>query len=153
MHPYERWILSRYLASALRASRFARRPGRENDIVTWIERHARVLGLPDLAPGARSSRRSRDLDGPIDSSSWRAFRAAMTVAARESPPNPSPLQRRLDWLAEACCLTEAQSRVFGLMARAFQVVQVFALVAAVNDRCQAPSWAEKSFAMKSIAWL
>ena len=134
MHPYEQWILRRYLARALRASRFARPPSRENDIVTWIERHARVLGLPNLAAGANSSRRTRGLDGTIDSASWRAFRAATVVAARESPPNPSPLQRRLDWLAEACCLTEAQSRILGLMARAFQVVQVFALVGAVNDR-------------------
>ena len=52
MHPYERWILRRYLANALRASRFARPPRRDKDIATWIESHARLLGLPDLAPGA-----------------------------------------------------------------------------------------------------
>ena len=115
MHPYERWILRRYLANALRASRFARPPRRDKDIATWIESHARLLGLPDLALGAGSSRRSRGLDGPIDSASWRAFRAATIVAAREPAPNPSPLQRRLDWLAEACCLTEAHSSVLGLV--------------------------------------
>ena len=70
MHPYERWILRRYLANALRASRFARPPRRDKDIATWIESHARLLGLPDLAPGAGSSRRSCGLDGPIDSASW-----------------------------------------------------------------------------------
>ena len=150
MHPYERWILRRYFANALRASRFARPPSREKDIVTWIERHARLLGLPDLAHGAGSSRRSRGLDGPIDSASWRAFRAAMIVAAREPTPNPSPLQRRLEWLAEACCLTEAHTSVLGLMARASQAPQVSALIEAVNDRCStsgprtdqsfSPSW-------------
>ena len=46
MHPYERWILRRYLANALRASRFVRPPRRDKDIATWIESHARLLGLP-----------------------------------------------------------------------------------------------------------
>ena len=136
MHPYERWILRRYLANALRASRFARPPRRDKDIAAWIEGHARPLGLPDLALGAGSSRRSRGFDGPIDSASWRAFRAATIVAAREPAPKPSPLQRRLDWLAEACCLTEAHSSVLGLMARASQTPQVSALVEAVNDRLE-----------------
>src|SRR5271167_192994 len=136
MHPYERWILRRYLANALRASRFARPPSRGKDIAAWIENHARLLGLPDLALGSGSSRRSRGLDGPIDLASWRAFRAATIVAAREPAPNPSPLQRRLDWLAEACCLTEAHSGVLGLMARASQTPQVSALVEAVNDRLE-----------------
>ena len=150
MHPYERWILRRYLANALRASRFARPPRRDKDIVTWIESHARVLGLPDLAPGAGSSRCSRGLDGPIDSASWRAFRVATIVAAREPAPNPSPLQRRLDWLAGACCLTEAHNSVLGLLARASQIRHVSALVEAVNDRLESrrprtdqsssPSW-------------
>src|SRR5277367_5797359 len=136
MHPYERWILRRYLANALRASRFARPPRRDKDIATWIESHARLLGLPDLTPEAGSSRRSRGLDGPIDPASWRAFRAATIVAAREPAPNPSPLQRRLSWLAEACCLTEAHNSVLGLLARASQVRHVSALVEAVNDRLE-----------------
>ena len=136
MHPYERWILRRYLANALRASRFARPPRRDKDIASWIESHARLLGLPDLALGAGSSGRSRGLDGPIDSASWRAFRAAMIVATREPAPKPSPLQRRLDWLAEACCLTEAHNSVLGLMARASQTPHVSALVEAVNDRLE-----------------
>ena len=83
MHPYERWILRRYLANALRASRFARPPRRDKDIAAWIESHARLLGLPELALGTGSSRRSRGLDEPINSASWRAFRVATIVAARE----------------------------------------------------------------------
>src|SRR5277367_1580785 len=118
MHPYERWILRRYLANALRASRFARPPRREKDIVTWIESHARVLGCPTSLP----ERARRDV------------RAASIVAGREPPPNPSQLQRRLSWLAEACCLTQAHSSVLGLMARASQTLQVSALVEAVNER-------------------
>src|SRR5580704_7312443 len=134
MHPYERWILRRYLANALRASRFARPPSRDKDIATWIESHARLLGSPDLAPDVHSTRRLRTLAEPIDPASWRAFRAAMIVAAREPAPSPSPLQRRLSWLADACCLTEAQSSVLSLLARASQVPHVSALVEAVNER-------------------
>jgi hypothetical protein len=139
MHPYERWILRRYLANALRASRFARPPSRDKDIVTWIESHARLLGLPDLAPDVHSTRRSRGLDRPIDPASWRAFRGAIIAAPREPAPSSSPLQRRLRWLAEACCLTEAQSSVLGLLARASQVPQVSALVEAVNERLRPKS--------------
>src|ERR1700691_5174754 len=98
MHRHDRGILRRYLANALRASRFARPPRRDKDIATWIESHARLLGLPDLAPGAGSSRRSRGLDGPIDSASWRAFRGATIVAAREAPPNDA---RSLDAIKPA----------------------------------------------------
>src|ERR1700722_17130417 len=136
MPPYERWILRRYLANALRASRFARPPRRDKDIATWIESHARLLDLPDLAPGAGSSSRWRGSAGRAVWARWRAFRAATIVAGREPPPNPSPLQRRLDWLAEACCLTEAHNSVLGFFARASQVRHVSALVEAVNDRLE-----------------
>jgi len=53
MHPYEDWALRRYLANALRSSHFAKPRRTDGDIVTWIESHARLLGLPDLAPRAR----------------------------------------------------------------------------------------------------
>ena len=46
------------------------------DIVTWIESHARLLGVPDLAPGARSTRRRASVEPPVHSASWKAWRAA-----------------------------------------------------------------------------
>jgi transitional endoplasmic reticulum ATPase len=54
--------------------------------------------------------------------------------AREPAPKPSPLQKRLDWLARACSLNHAQSWVLGLLARATRTPQVCTLIEAVNDR-------------------
>ena len=65
---------------------------------------------------------------------WKAWRAAAIGMAREPAPNPSPLQKRLDWLARACSLTQAESRVLGLLARATQTPQVCTLVEAISDR-------------------
>ena len=44
MHKYERWIVHRYLANALRSSRLAKAPRDGSDIVAWIEAHSRLLG-------------------------------------------------------------------------------------------------------------
>jgi hypothetical protein len=46
MHCYERWILLRYLANALKASRFAKPPRFGSDLVSWLETHGRSVGLP-----------------------------------------------------------------------------------------------------------
>ena len=46
MHRYERWIVRRYLANALRTSRFAKPPRPGSDIVAWLETHGRSVGLP-----------------------------------------------------------------------------------------------------------
>ena len=49
MHPYERWIIRRYLANALRSSRFVRPPSADSEIFPWINSCSRLLGLPELA--------------------------------------------------------------------------------------------------------
>jgi hypothetical protein len=134
MHPYERWTIRRYLANALRASRFARPPRADWDIVAWIDNHSRLLGLPELAPRALSSRRQATIETPMHSARWRAWRVAAIGMASEPAPNPSPLQKRLDWLARACSLTDGQSRVLGLLVRTTQTPQVCALVEAINGR-------------------
>ncbi len=134
MHTYEGWILRRYLANALRSSHFVKPPRADMDIVTWIESHARLLGVPDLAPGARSTRRRASVEPPVHSASWKAWRAAAIGMARTPAPNPSPLQKRLNWLARACSLTEGQNSALGLLARTSHSSQVRALVEAVNDR-------------------
>jgi len=46
MHVYERWIVRRYLANALRTSRFAKPPRSGSDLVSWLETHGRSVGLP-----------------------------------------------------------------------------------------------------------
>ncbi len=134
MHPYERWTIRRYLANALKSSRFARPPSAEREIFTWIDSHSRLLGLPELAPRTLSSRRRVAIEAPMHSARWKAWRVAVIGMARERPPNPSPLQKRLDWLARACLLSDGQSRVLGLLARATRTSEVRCLVEAVNDR-------------------
>jgi hypothetical protein len=65
---------------------------------------------------------------------WKAWRAAVIGMARAPAPNPSPLQKRLDWLARACSLSESQNSALGLLARATRTPQFRSLVEAVNDR-------------------
>ena len=54
MHPYERWIIRRYLANALRSSRFARPPPADRNIVSLDREPLRVrwacLSAPQNAP-------------------------------------------------------------------------------------------------------
>jgi transitional endoplasmic reticulum ATPase len=95
---------------------------------------SRLLGLPKLACGRLSSRRSLASEPPMHSARWVAWRAATIGIAREPAPNPSPLQKRLDWLAQACSLNGSQSRVLGLLARATRTPEVRRLVEAINDR-------------------
>jgi transitional endoplasmic reticulum ATPase len=134
MHPYERWTLSRYLANALKSSRFARPPRADCDIVTWIESHSRLLGLPHLAPRSHASSSRTTGEAPPHSAGWKAWRVAAIGLDSEPAPNPSPLQKRLDWLARACSLNHAQIFVLGLVARAAHTPQVCTLIEAVNDR-------------------
>jgi transitional endoplasmic reticulum ATPase len=138
MHPHERWTTRRYLANMLKSSRFARPPLGDSDIVNWIENHSRLLGLPKLAPEALSSIRWGTTEAPISPARWKSWRVAAIGTAREPTPNPSPLQKRIDWLARVCSLTEQQSRILGLLARATQTPQVRALIEAVGDGFQSP---------------
>ena len=135
MHAYERWILRRYLVNALKTSRFARPPRPSADIVAWIETHARSIGMPNFSRPTSVLRGGRRLQ---ESSSlreaWKAWRAKAIAAARERAPRPSPLQRRLTWLADACSLTEPQRAMLGLVARFHRSPKVSALADAVNDR-------------------
>jgi hypothetical protein len=139
MHPYERWTIRRYLANALRSSRFVRPPSADREIFPWIDSYSRLLDLPELASGTLSSRRRLASEPPILSARWKAWRAAAISIAREPEPNPSPLQKRVDWLAGACSLSGSQSRVLGLLARATQTPEVRCLVEAINDRFDADS--------------
>jgi transitional endoplasmic reticulum ATPase len=134
VHPYERWIIRRYLANALRSSRFVRPPSADREIFPWIDSHSRLLGLPEPASGMLSSRRRLAIESPMHSPHWKAWRAEAVGRAREPAPHPSPLQKRLDWLAQACSLNSNQSRVLGLLARATRAPEVRCLVEAINDR-------------------
>jgi hypothetical protein len=56
MHAYERWTIRRYLANALKSTRFFRPPSPDSEIFPWIDAHARLLGLPNFASGTRVSK-------------------------------------------------------------------------------------------------
>jgi len=103
MHPYERWTIRGYLANALKSNRFKRPPRADTDIVTWIDSHSQLLGLPELTARARASSRWATTEAPMLATRWKAWRAAAIGMVREPAPNPSPLQKRLDWLAREPC--------------------------------------------------
>ena len=65
MHPYERWVIRRYLANALRSNRFVRPPSADSEIFPWINSCSRVLDLPELASGTQSSRRRSASETPM----------------------------------------------------------------------------------------
>jgi DNA replication protein DnaC len=135
MHPYERWILRRYFATALRTGRFARPPGIDRDIVAWIAEHARLMALPDLSVIADESSRTRKRSDPIQMrrADWKVWRVAVMRASTSPQPNRSPLQKRLDWLSSACSLTEGEAAL-GLLARAERTPPVCSLIEALSDR-------------------
>jgi SpoVK/Ycf46/Vps4 family AAA+-type ATPase len=133
MHRYERWIVRRYLANALRASRFAKPPQSGSDVIAWLETHARSVDLPQPTPSLAAGKRSRREEASALSEGWSRWRRSL-IASREAPPKPSPLQRRIDWLASACALTQEQSTTFGLLARATLSAKVQALIDAVSGR-------------------
>jgi hypothetical protein len=134
MHPYERWTLRCHLANALRSSRLARPPRADSDIVGWIESNSRPLGLAQLASTVVPSGRRGTIAASIPSTTWRTWRADAIRTSSEPAPQASPLQKRLDWLAAACSLTDSQSQVLGLLARATQPSHLCNLIEALNGR-------------------
>jgi hypothetical protein len=132
MHPYERWTLRCHLANALRSSRLARPPRADSDIVGWIESNSRPLGLAQLASIVVPSGRRGTIAASISSTTWRTWRADAIRTSSEPAPQASPLQKRLDWLAEACSLTDSQSQVLGLLARATQASHLCNLIEATQ---------------------
>ena len=139
MHPYERWITRRYLANALITSR-----GQASHICeyfqTWSRAHGRSLGVAPFKYKSESGLGS-EYDGPAAKqkfkAEWRRWRAAALASAVEPEPPISPLQKRIDWLAEVCALNSSQRFLLGLFARIARVPQVRNLVGAVNrqDYC------------------
>ena len=119
MHPYERWIARRYLANALKSKR--RKADRPNEYFqAWTGAHGRSLGVPPLRYKSESGL-GGEYDGPAAKlkfkAEWRRWRAAAVAPADEPRPPISPLQKRIDWLAEVCELNPSQRFLLGLFAR------------------------------------
>src|ERR1700684_2849738 len=92
---------------------------------------------PISLPERGSPRRRLANEHRMHPAHGRAWRAAAISIAREPQPNPSPLQKRVDWVARACSLSGSQSRVLGLLARGTRTPEVRSLVEAINDRFDA----------------
>jgi transitional endoplasmic reticulum ATPase len=134
MHTYERWIIRRYLGNALKANRFANPPRSDSDFIGWVEGHGRLLRLPALDLQFEKGKRKSDSAKARLVQDWKAWRCQAIAIAGARPPCLSPLQRRLDWLGEACSLNAQQRWTIGLLARLDNVTTVSSLIAAVNDR-------------------
>ncbi len=115
MHPYERFMSRHYLANALRNPRFVKTYDRGHDFYAWICNEHRALRLPMLRFP------KYDRDDKADKAfarRWQEWRqAAITAIAAIQPPEKSPLQKRIDRLASACCLNDSQTFLLGLLAR------------------------------------
>jgi transitional endoplasmic reticulum ATPase len=134
MHAYERWILRGYLANALRSSRLARPPRGDSEFVAWVESYSQLLRLPQLASELFPLSRHRTTAHSITATAWKTWRAVVFRSAVGLSPRPSPLQKRLDWLAEACSITDNARRVLGLLARITQAPQLGGLIEALGGR-------------------
>src|SRR5271166_3102021 len=133
MHAYERWTVRRYVANALKTSRFAKPPRPGSDIVAWLDEHASSVGLAPRVKRQGSRRNAWDEDPPYVEN-WATWRRESFVLASGGAPGASPLQKRIDWLSHACGLTEEQSDALGVLGRLTLSPMVMALVEAVNGR-------------------
>jgi transitional endoplasmic reticulum ATPase len=135
MHGYERWVVQRYLANALKETRFNKARGADRDIHEWLERCGRTFALPAFeCLGETRRQRSADLKMTRNQSSWKSWRAQIIAIGHKPAPPPSPLHRRIAWLGNACSLTDAEAWVLGVFARVTLHRSVRDLVAAVHER-------------------
>ena len=136
MHPYERWIAQRYLAAALKSKRGpADRPN--TYLQAWTNANGRSVGV---APFKYKSEYGMDIEDHDPAAklkfkaAWRRWRAAALASASEPQPPISPLQKRIDWLADVCELNPSQQFLLGLFARIARVPQVRNLLSAINKQ-------------------
>ena len=134
MHSYERWVVQRYLANALKESRFNKEPSADRDIHEWLDRCGRLYRLPVFECQRDTRRRRSTSEEAPQSQSWKAWRAQVVALGHMPAPSPSPLERRVAWLANACSLTPPETWVLGLFARMTLQRNVRDLVAAIHER-------------------
>jgi hypothetical protein len=134
MHSYERWVVQRYLANALKESRFNKQPNADRDIHEWLERCGRLYKLPVFEYQRDTRRRRLTSEETPQSQSWKVWRAQVVALGHMPAPSPSPLERRVTWLANACSLTGSEAWVLGLFARMTLQRSVRDLVAAIHER-------------------
>ena len=138
MHTYERWITRRYLSNVLK-SKFQDNADRPYEhFHAWTSTHRWSLGLSALK--CKDDWPSDNYDSAVVKlkAEWKRWRAAAIASAGEPMPPFSPLQKRVDWLSDACELNPSQRFLLGLFARIARVPQVRDLAAAVNGQRYQP---------------
>ena len=141
MHPYERWITRRYLANALKSKCHDNADRPYEHFHAWTSTHRRSLGLSASKMQGRSGL-ATITTAPWKlklKAEWKRWRAAAIASAGEPMPPISPLQKRIDWLSDACELNPSQRFLLGLFARIARVPQVRDLAAAVNRQDTSPN--------------
>jgi transitional endoplasmic reticulum ATPase len=132
MHSYERSITRRYLANALKLKSRENRDRPDEYFQAWVRTHRQSLGLPPLKCEDESSGEEYGRAVVKMKAEWKKWRAAAIALDNEPAPTISPLQKRIDWLSDACELDASQRYLLGLFARIARTPQVRDLVAAIN---------------------
>ena len=133
MHAFELWRLRAYLSDALKRPRFRKLPRADSDLLAWIESNYRALKVPrfENEPSARHSRSTAENHRR---NGWRTWVTTLNTFAARKPNNPSPLQRRLDWLSKVCELEDIDSAILGLIARVSEGSAFASMIDALNGR-------------------
>ncbi len=133
MHPYERWILRRYLANVLKTKYVDGWKSTDTQFRIWLA-EPRGSGLSLSGCISNEDELEIEMEPPIHRDKrFRQWRLEVIAAAAAAAPKPSPLQARIDWLGEACSLDDTQRMLLGLFARIACVAEIGELLAAVDD--------------------
>ena len=134
MHAHEKWVIRRYLAQALDKPTFARPPFSDADILSWIERHHREVGLPALRAGL-PARVRREINGDaLPRGSWAEWRSSVILLGGSTPPRASRQEKRIRWLCQHFGLERAPIEALELLARLNASKPLLSLVEALNGQ-------------------
>ena len=132
--PFERRLLRRYVAAAVRDVLPRSRPfGANDELVEWLSEHREFLGvdLPfdggDDEEGVRLERRR-----------LRRFADAVLARRTGQSARPSSLQKRLDWVGETLSLEPFDRDILGLAVRNVLYEPLHDLVLAVSGNGPGP---------------
>ena len=139
MDRFERHVLRQLAGRALFASPMGRRGQRANrSVFEWIITHRRELGLT-LPACVDEWVGGTDLDEVVGTSVWREAKlhfAPMFKVVRA--PEPSALERRLNWLCGALSLSPLDASILKLVARRALSPEVGRLVEALQQNPHTP---------------
>jgi len=122
VHSFERFLLTRYLAALASGGELAwNRWWRNTELSHWLCRHHQLVGLrwfpaDPVAGDAAAQDAVRDRVRRDLSAKSAAGKSAVGKSAAAAPP-PSPLERKLAWVAHQMDLSPPDREVLGLLVR------------------------------------